>query len=112
MCNIRDPTAGCATCHADIVALHQTSLHKTLNGMSHALELRGADITAPGMDIVWAEDCASCHTTCADCHVALPAAVGGGLIKGHEFLRRFASAAAFVGRALITELVRQRRECI
>lgn len=86
--DLKDATSGCVNCHAELVELHDTSLHKTLNGMSHALELRGVDVTAPGMDIVWAEDCASCHTTCADCHVALPAAVGGGLIKGHEFLRR------------------------
>jgi thiosulfate/3-mercaptopyruvate sulfurtransferase len=29
--------------------------------------------------------CASCHTTCGDCHVSQPNSVGGGLIEGHVF---------------------------
>lgn len=85
---LQDPTVTCASCHGEIVARHETSLHHTLNGMAHALRLRsGGEMSAP-LATVWQADCATCHTTCGDCHVALPDAVGGGLIKGHEFLRR------------------------
>lgn len=78
----------CAACHADIVRRHESSLHHTLNGMWHALEFRAGAENMPALDTVWEQDCATCHTTCSDCHVSLPAAVGGGLIKGHAFLRR------------------------
>lgn len=78
----------CATCHADIVERHETSLHKTLNGMAHALRLRSGDENFAKLHPVWQNDCATCHTTCSDCHVTLPMAVGGGLIKGHDFLLR------------------------
>lgn len=37
---------------------------------------------------MWERDCASCHAGCSDCHVSLPEAVGGGLIKGHEIFKR------------------------
>jgi hypothetical protein len=78
----------CASCHAEIVERHETSLHHTLNGMWHALELRAGVANMPALDMVWQQDCATCHTTCSDCHLTLPEAVGGGLIKGHEFLTR------------------------
>lgn len=32
-------------------------------------------------------NCAKCHGTCGDCHVNRPVAGGGGLLKGHEFVR-------------------------
>lgn len=85
---LRDANETCANCHAEIVARHETSLHRTLNGMAHALRLRGGTPQAGPLAAVWQADCASCHTTCGDCHLTLPQAVGGGLIKGHEFLRR------------------------
>lgn len=85
---LRDPSATCANCHAGEVARHDTSLHKTLSGMAHALQLRTGQTELGNLKPVWQADCASCHTTCGDCHVALPDAVGGGLIKGHEFMRR------------------------
>jgi thiosulfate/3-mercaptopyruvate sulfurtransferase len=31
--------------------------------------------------------CATCHTTCGDCHIAQPDSVGGGLFEGHAFVK-------------------------
>ena len=32
-------------------------------------------------------NCAKCHGTCGDCHVNRPKAGGGGLYKGHQFIK-------------------------
>lgn len=85
---LRPGTEGCADCHGKIVERHETSLHHTLNGMRHALELRAGEMRMQALSTPWQADCATCHTTCSDCHLSLPAAVGGGLIKGHEFMKR------------------------
>ena len=86
--DLRDPNETCTDCHAKIVARHDSSLHKTLNGMTHALQLRTGQTEFGSLEPMWQADCATCHTTCGDCHISMPDAVGGGLIKGHEFLRR------------------------
>ncbi len=83
-----DANAGCADCHGEITDRYATSLHNTLNGMAHALNLRSTRTHVEGLRPVWQADCATCHASCSDCHITLPAAVGGGLIKGHEVLRR------------------------
>lgn len=80
--------ATCASCHADIATRHATSLHATLDGMSHALKLRSGEENFHKLAPMWQADCASCHASCSDCHVTLPKAVGGGLIKGHQFFKR------------------------
>ena len=80
--------AGCATCHQDIAKRHATSLHATLDGMAHALKRRSGEENFHKLAPMWQEDCASCHASCSDCHVTLPKAVGGGLIKGHEIFKR------------------------
>lgn len=85
---LKPADVGCRGCHQGIAERHDTSVHHTLSGMAHALQLRSGEDTLARLDPVWENDCATCHTSCADCHVALPQAVGGGLIKGHEFLRR------------------------
>ena len=78
----------CDDCHQFIVDRHDTSLHHTLSGMRHALELRAGETNMDALGTAWEADCATCHTSCSDCHLSLPAAVGGGLIQGHSFLRR------------------------
>lgn len=83
---MRDANAVCSDCHADIAERHETSLHATLNGMAHALRLRSGEENFHALNPMWEADCASCHAACSDCHVTLPQAVGGGLLKGHEFM--------------------------
>ena len=85
---MQDAEAGCVACHSGIVEKHATSLHGSLNGMGHALNLRSGEENFEKLAPVWQADCASCHASCSDCHLTLPGAVGGGLIKGHEFFGR------------------------
>ncbi len=83
-----DAEAGCVNCHSDIVELHATSLHGSLSGKLHTLQLRSGHKSFEQLEPAWQADCASCHASCSDCHITLPGAVGGGLIKGHEFIKR------------------------
>jgi hypothetical protein len=80
-----DANAICSTCHENIAARHQTSLHGTLNGMAEALRLRSGADNFHTLNPMWEADCATCHAACSDCHLTLPQAVGGGLIRGHDF---------------------------
>ena len=49
------------------------------------LEERGAERDQPAMQEMFGNHCASCHTSCGDCHVSQPRSVGGGFIDGHLF---------------------------
>ena len=79
---------GCKDCHAEIATRYATSLHNTLDGMAHALKLRSGENNFHKLNPMWKDDCATCHAACSDCHLTLPKAVGGGLIKGHDFFKR------------------------
>ncbi len=85
---LKDANASCTLCHADQVEKFETSLHNTLGGMAHALTLRSGEENLAALDHAWTNDCASCHADCGDCHLSLPDAVGGGLIKGHTIMAR------------------------
>ena len=75
----------CADCHEEQTATAANSLHMTQEGYWTVLEARGADRDHPGMQEMFGNHCASCHTSCGDCHVSQPASVGGGLLDGHVF---------------------------
>lgn len=79
---------GCTECHDKIAKQYATSLHNTLDGMAHALKLRSGEKNFHKLDTMWQNDCATCHASCSDCHLTLPSAVGGGLIKGHTIFKR------------------------
>ncbi len=83
-----DANATCVECHEDQVMHFATSPHNSLSGMTYALELRSGEENFAALDHMWQSDCATCHADCSDCHLSLPEAVGGGLIRGHEFLAR------------------------
>jgi len=83
-----DANETCAECHEKEVANFDTSLHASLSGQDHALILRSGAENFAALEHMNQNDCATCHTTCSDCHLTLPLAVGGGLIKGHEFMKR------------------------
>jgi len=80
--NLTPGSQTCVNCHQDISQRHETSLHKTLNGMRHALELRSGAENFHSLETAWNADCASCHAECADCHITQPAAIGGGVCHG------------------------------
>jgi thiosulfate/3-mercaptopyruvate sulfurtransferase len=87
---VRDPSAVGAcddvSCHGDIAAQTQNSLHTNLWGEKHLIEQRGQ--TSISMyQTQYDAKCGTCHTTCGQCHVSRPNSVGGGLIRngGHKF---------------------------
>ncbi len=77
--------AVCADCHKKQAELQATSLHSNQAGYWTVLEARGADVEEPVMHEMFGNHCASCHTSCGDCHVSQPASSGGGLLDGHLF---------------------------
>jgi len=85
---VADPSAdskACASCHKDISASAATSLHSSLNGYWTALNTRSVPENHPKLEEAFNNHCASCHTTCGDCHISQPNSVGGGLLSGHVF---------------------------
>ncbi len=70
--------ATCGQCHEKQSDLQQGSLHSNQQGYWTVLEARGASHDDPAMQEMFGNHCASCHTTCGDCHVSQPAIVGGG----------------------------------
>jgi hypothetical protein len=85
---IVDPSGiSCNTCHQDIACVNENSLHNTVSGMKHALEVRGGDISEGSpIDEAFNNHCSECHTTCGQCHVSRPEQSDGGLVSNHKFL--------------------------
>lgn len=91
-----DPESKCGTCHAEIVARTKNSLHQQGWGQKSMVVLRsGLDNVPDGFDQLsevmkegYNSNCATCHASCGDCHVNRPAAGGGGLYNGHNFLKK------------------------
>ncbi len=75
----------CADCHEEQTILATNSLHANQEGYWTVLEARGIDRDHPPVQEMFGNHCASCHTSCGDCHVSQPASVGGGLLDGHLF---------------------------
>jgi len=80
-----DPETACGTCHGDITSTFPNSLHANQAGYWTAIDTRSVPEDHPAMEEMFGNHCASCHTTCGDCHVSQPTSVGGGLIDGHNF---------------------------
>ena len=81
-----DPNA-CSECHLDVAAVFPNSLHSTQQGYWTVLDTRSTPENHSALEEMFGNHCASCHTTCGDCHVSQPAGVGGGLFEGHVFTR-------------------------
>jgi len=80
-----DPGTVCGSCHADISDVYPGSLHASQAGYWTTIDARNVPEDHPALEEMFGNHCASCHTTCGDCHVSQPASVGGGLIEGHVF---------------------------
>jgi hypothetical protein len=83
---VSDPTAGsqqCAGCHAEQTDSFATSLHASLQGYWTVLDARSTPEDHPKLEEAFNNHCASCHTTCGDCHISQPKSVGGGFLNGH-----------------------------
>lgn len=85
----------CASCHPSIVARTKNSLHEQGWGQKMSLINRGGFGTEPedfpkcpeDMKEGYANNCYTCHGSCGDCHVIRPKIMGGGLEKGHSFIK-------------------------
>ncbi|MFZ5858531.1 MAG: hypothetical protein ACOYZ6_17020 [Chloroflexota bacterium] len=77
----------CGECHEEQVASYDSALHNTQAGYWTALDMRSGDLpeSHPALEEMFGNHCATCHTTCGECHVSQPENVGGGLFTGHVF---------------------------
>ncbi|MEW5870553.1 MAG: hypothetical protein AB1894_14865 [Chloroflexota bacterium] len=75
----------CGMCHPQQAKQAPENLHFNQQGYWTVLTARGADANDPHMQEMFGNHCASCHTSCGDCHVSQPASVEGGFIEGHLF---------------------------
>lgn len=85
---IPDPSADtqqCANCHTEQASSFDQSLHASLGGYWTVLDARSQPEDHPALEEAFGNHCASCHTTCGDCHISQPDSVGGGLLSGHNF---------------------------
>ena len=84
----------CSSCHADIVERNKLNIHQGW-GQKSMVALRAGKGNVPeGFDQLsdmmkdgYDHNCAKCHASCGDCHVNRPKAGGGGLYKGHSFIK-------------------------
>jgi thiosulfate/3-mercaptopyruvate sulfurtransferase len=78
---VRDPSAvgKCEACHRDQTTAAENSLHGNLWGEIAAIETRsGVPLAGSPHEPGFEAKCATCHTTCGQCHVSRPNSVGGG----------------------------------
>lgn len=82
-----EPEKFCGDCHEDQTTTYPFALHSTQQGYWTALETRAGDVPEnhPALEEMFGNHCATCHTTCGECHVSQPKNVGGGLFTGHVF---------------------------
>lgn len=80
-----DPEKYCGECHAEQAATYPFALHATQEGYWTNINARTAPENHPALEEMFGNHCASCHTTCGECHVSQPKNVGGGLFTGHVF---------------------------
>ncbi len=88
----RDPSWGttnvCASCHKAIAQTFATSLHATLAGEKQSMIWRsGATTLNADLTKTFGNHCASCHSSCGDCHMSVPHSAGGGFLAGHMVKR-------------------------
>jgi len=80
-----DSTKLCGSCHSKETASYANALHNTQAGYWTAINARSKPENHPPLEEMFGNHCATCHTTCGECHVSQPENVGGGLFNGHVF---------------------------
>ena len=83
----------CGSCHKEIVDNFKTSIHQG-TGQKRKVAIRSGfsgseDFSKlPAHQIEgYNKNCATCHASCGDCHIVRPPIAGGGLTRGHEFIK-------------------------
>lgn len=90
---IRDPTIAssirvCGDCHEEIVETAVKSLHYTLTPFSTTIMARADkknNEVQHTLEKSMQNHCASCHSSCGQCHVSRPDYVKGGFLAKHHF---------------------------
>jgi len=77
----------CVACHAEVVKRYGSSLHFTSRGYDTVMEAKSGP-RWPEVRPIVNQACHRCHASCGDCHVRWPAAAGGGLLRGHQFVKQ------------------------
>lgn len=83
-----DAQTYCAACHTDQVDVYSSSLHATQQGYWTVINARADPANTEAhaaLETMFGNHCATCHTSCGECHVSQPDNVGGGLFNGHVF---------------------------
>lgn len=80
-----NPEKFCGDCHTEQTKTYPFSLHSTQEGYWTAINARSVPENHPALEEMFGNHCATCHTTCGECHVSQPENVGGGLFTGHVF---------------------------
>jgi len=83
----------CGSCHKSIVDNFKTSLHQGM-GQKRKVTIRSGLGGYEDFDKLPAhqiegynKNCATCHASCGSCHIVRPPIGGGGLAKGHSFIK-------------------------
>jgi hypothetical protein len=79
------PDKYCSECHSEQTASYANSLHNTQAGYWTTINARSTPENHPALSEMFGNHCATCHTSCGECHVSQPRNVGGGLFSGHLF---------------------------
>lgn len=78
----------CAPCHEETVRKYSTSIHYTQHGYQKVLRQRMGKTNWEALAPAYQANCRGCHATCGDCHISRHPSGGGGLIAGHNFVKR------------------------
>ncbi|MCI0519357.1 MAG: cytochrome c family protein [Chloroflexi bacterium] len=77
------PATACSDCHPDVAEHYPSALHASQQGYFTRMYKRSVPENHAALDTMFGNHCASCHTTCGDCHISQPMSVGGGFFNGH-----------------------------
>jgi len=85
-----DPSETCGSCHDEIAEHYKSSLHISLAPFKKMIDMRANHDEAVYSKVNAARQahCTSCHSSCGQCHVSRPDAVGGGFLDGHLFQKQ------------------------
>jgi len=86
----QSPTEYCTPCHQDTSDHYAKTLHFDVHGMKGGIMLRAESLSGEKLEqleAAFSNHCATCHASCADCHVRRPAPGHYGLSNKHFFTK-------------------------
>ena len=82
------PEEYCTPCHEEIAGDYVKTAHFDVHGLESVLMRRAESLSGEKLEQfqqAYNNHCATCHVSCADCHVRRPAPGFYGLLDGHFF---------------------------